>query len=190
MKDVVLKTTEHNTKRLPSCSNMNSSRKERCFHCGPFILLISLINIQNFLSPELQKHTTWLCEFQALKKVREIEYTVVWFWSSLAIWGSGGGLVWPQIHEIRVCLPNLTDGMETHGILLALTSKSVYLIVLWQALSFKERVFTDGRSINSCRKRNRPNLWATWGHVSCTALKNMNSIYDGLMWLQLRKKKV
>lgn len=60
----------------------------------------------DFGSPKLQKHTTWLCEFQPLKKVREIEHTLAWFWSSLAIRGSGGGLVWPQIHEIRLCLPN------------------------------------------------------------------------------------
>lgn len=43
----------------------------------------------------------------------------------------------------------LTDGMETQGILLALTSKSVYLIVLWRALSFEEHVSIDGQSINS-----------------------------------------
>lgn len=43
----------------------------------------------------------------------------------------------------------LTDGMETQGILLALTSKSVYMIVLWRALSFEERVSIDGQSINS-----------------------------------------
>lgn len=47
----------------------------------------------DFGSPKLQKHTTWLCEFQPLKKVCEIEHTLAWFSSSLAIRGSGGGLV-------------------------------------------------------------------------------------------------
>lgn len=54
----------------------------------------------------------------------------------------------------------LTDGMETQGILLALTSKCVYGIGLWLALSFKERVSTDGQSINFCLEK-APELWHT-----------------------------
>lgn len=67
----------------------------------------------------------------------------------------------------------LTDGMETQGILLALTSKSVYSIVLRRALSFEERVSIDGQSINSCWEKGSPSLWATRAHVGCAALQNM-----------------
>lgn len=65
----------------------------------------------------------------------------------------------------------LTDGMETQGILLALTSKRVYSIVLRQALSFEEHVSIDGQSINSCWEKSSPSLWATRAHVGW--LQNM-----------------
>lgn len=67
----------------------------------------------------------------------------------------------------------LTDGMETRGILLALTSKSVYLIVLRRALSFEERVSIDGQSINSGWEKGSPSLWAMRAHMCCTVVQNM-----------------
>ena len=44
------------------------------------LFLVDMSDKQSdFGSPKLQKHTTWLCEFQPLKKVREIERTLAWF---------------------------------------------------------------------------------------------------------------
>lgn len=81
-----------------------------CFHSELFISVDVSDTQWDFGIPKLQKHTTWLCEFQPLKKFREAEHTLAWFCSSLAIRGSGGGLVWPQIHEIWLCLANGWDG--------------------------------------------------------------------------------
>lgn len=111
-----------------------------------------------------------LCEFQTFKKkkgggvgFREMELALAWFWSSLAIRGSGGGLVWPQIHEIRLCLPNGWYGD---------TRDSAGLDFQVCLLSFKTRVSIDGRSINSSWPK-AAILWATRADVVCAAPQNV-----------------
>lgn len=92
-----------------------------------------------------------------------MELALAWFWSSLAIRGSGGGLVWPQIHEIRLCLPNGWYGD---------TRDSAGLDFQVCLLSFKTRVSIDGRSINSSWPK-AAILWATRADVVCAAPQNV-----------------
>lgn len=54
------------------------------------IYFVDFVDKQRLGSPEAQHMVVWI---PVLKKVRETEYTLVWFCRSLAIPGSGGGLV-------------------------------------------------------------------------------------------------
>lgn len=99
-------------------------------------------------SPKIQEHTTWLYESQSLKKVRGVEYTH-WRGFKAALQYEEVVAVLSDHRFMRSGFAFLTDGMETRGISLALTSKTVYLIVLRRAVSFEERVSIDGQSINS-----------------------------------------
>lgn len=72
--------------------------------------------------------------------------------------------------------------METQGILLALTSKSVYSIVLWWALSFEERVSIDGQSINYCWGKAAQDC-GLWGH---TWVELCSKIQSHVIAIQIR----
>lgn len=142
-----------------------------CFHCGLLIFVDLSDKQSDFGSPKLQKHTTWLCEFQPLKKVREIEHTLAWFSSSLAIRGSGGGHVWPQIHEIRLCLPNgwYGDTRDFAGLdfQVCLLDSSVASALIQGACLHWWPI--NQLLLGKCS----PKLWATRANVGCTTLQNM-----------------
>jgi len=101
-------TTHENNKGMPSYDIMkiSSSTVENVFSMDCLFLSFWVINSEILEVPNSRSTPHGYVNSNTLKKVREIEHTLAWFWSSLAIRGSGGGLVWPQIHEIRLCLPN------------------------------------------------------------------------------------
>lgn len=118
-------------------------------------------------SPKIQEHTTWLYESQSLKKVRGVEYTH-WRGFKAALQYEEVVAVLSDHRFMRSGFAFLTDGMETRGISLALTSKTVYLIVLRRAVSFEERVSIDGQSINSSprkKKKSATHNCGRWGHM-------------------------
>lgn len=64
MKDVRLKAQAHDGTERKSSSSSSWNR----FHCGLFIFVDLSAKQWDFGSPNLQKQTTWLCEFQPLKR--------------------------------------------------------------------------------------------------------------------------